>query len=188
MKGIIKDAIILFVITLVAGVLLGIVHDVTLEPIAQAKANAAAATYKTVLPEATSFEESDAYLSAIEECNADSQLQTFGKNVSVNKVITAQKDGEAIGYVIVAQAKGYGGAVEIAAGINNDGIIQGLGFLTISETPGLGMRAKEPEFTAQFVGMEDPSQMQAISGATYTSKAVSGGLQAAKYFFENYTE
>ncbi|MFR4511612.1 MAG: hypothetical protein ACLT4E_06085 [Clostridium sp.] len=36
MKGILKDAAILFVITLVAGLCLGAVHEVTLDPIAKA--------------------------------------------------------------------------------------------------------------------------------------------------------
>ena len=46
MKGILKDAAILFVITLVAGLCLGAVHEVTLDPIAKAQEAAATKTYK----------------------------------------------------------------------------------------------------------------------------------------------
>ena len=52
MKGIMKDAFLLFVITLVAGACLGAVHEVTLEPIAKAQLAANTATYKEVFPEA----------------------------------------------------------------------------------------------------------------------------------------
>ena len=54
MKGIMKDAFLLFVITLVAGACLGAVHEVTLEPIAKAQLAANTATYKEVFPEAAS--------------------------------------------------------------------------------------------------------------------------------------
>lgn len=59
MKGIMKDAFLLFVITLVAGACLGAVHEVTLEPIAKAQLAANTATYKEVFPEAASFEQTD---------------------------------------------------------------------------------------------------------------------------------
>ena len=59
MKGIMKDASILFAITLIAGVCLGAVHEVTKAPIAAAQLAAATATYKEVYPDAASFEETD---------------------------------------------------------------------------------------------------------------------------------
>ena len=55
MKGILKDAAILFVITLIAGLCLGAVHEVTLDPIAKAQLAAATKTYKEVFPEAAKF-------------------------------------------------------------------------------------------------------------------------------------
>ena len=48
MKGIVKDAMMLFLITLIAGALLGAVHEVTLEDIAKAQQEAANATYREV--------------------------------------------------------------------------------------------------------------------------------------------
>ena len=69
--------------------------------------------------------------------------------------------------------------------------------MSISETPGLGMKAEEPEFKGQFTGKQaqtlevtktapsSDNQIQAISGATYTSKAVTGAANAAIYFVEN---
>ena len=185
---IIRDAIILFAITLIAGLLLGMVHEITLDPIAKAKADSAAKTYREVMSDADSFEAADELTQAAAECNADPEIQKFGRNVTVDDALYARnKDGEIIGFIVISSSKGYGGPVETAAGIKNDGTITGLGFISINETPGLGMKAKEPSFIAQFSGMKDTSQLQAISGATSTSKAVRGAVDAAKYFFDNYT-
>ena len=56
MKKIVKDALVLFAITLVAGILLGVVYQITLDPIAKANENAKEKAYKAVLSEADSFE------------------------------------------------------------------------------------------------------------------------------------
>lgn len=92
---------------------------------------------------------------------------------------------------------GYNGLVQISAGITAEGTLTGIGFLSISETPGLGMKASEPEFKGQFTGKaaqtlevtktapSADNQIQAISGATYTSNAVTGAANAAIYFVEN---
>ena len=178
MKGILKDAAILFVITLVAGLCLGAVHEVTLDPIAKAQEAAATKTYKEVFPEAAKFEQTD---------------------VSVDDAQVAEaEDGSVLGYLITASStEGYNGLVQISVGITSEGNLTGLGFLSISETPGLGMKAKEPDFKDQFNGMKAQklevtktdatadNQVQAISGATYTSKAVTGATNAAIYFVEN---
>ena len=186
---IIRDAIILFVITLIAGLLLGAVHEITLDPIAKAKADSAAKTYKQIMPDAVNFEGTDELSEAVRACSKDPAIQEFGRNVTVDDALYAKDaSGTVIGYIVISSSKGYGGQVQTAAGITNDGTITGLGYLNINETPGLGMKAKEPFFTDQFRGMTDVSRMQAISGATSTSKAVRGAVMAAKYFFENYTE
>ena len=193
MKGILKDAAILFVITLVAGLCLGAVHEVTLDPIAKAQEAAATKTYKEVFPEAAKFEQTDE-LTAADEILA----QGFG-NVSVDDAQVAEaEDGSVLGYLITASStEGYNGLVQISVGITSEGNLTGLGFLSISETPGLGMKAKEPDFKDQFNGMKAQklevtktdatadNQVQAISGATYTSKAVTGATNAAIYFVEN---
>ena len=187
MKKIVKDALILFAITLIAGVLLGFVHELTKEPIAKAQADAANATYRAIFAEADSFEESPDLTEVAVACTADETLQAFGSNVSVNNILYAKDEsGEDIGYVIISSAKGYGGPVKIAVGVNADGVITGLGFITINETPGLGMKAKDDSFTSQFAGMTDPDTMDAVSGATYTTKAVRAGVKAALYCLENY--
>ena len=198
MKGILKDAAILFVITLVAGLCLGAVHEVTLDPIAKAQEAAATKTYKEVFPEAAKFEQTDELTAAVAASADEILAQGFG-NVSVDDAQVAEaEDGSVLGYLITASStEGYNGLVQISVGITSEGNLTGLGFLSISETPGLGMKAKEPDFKDQFNGMKAQklevtktdatadNQVQAISGATYTSKAVTGATNAAIYFVEN---
>ena len=145
MKGIMKDAFLLFVITLVAGACLGAVHEVTLEPIAKAQLAANTATYKEVFPEAASFEQTDELKAAVEAGAAQIAEQGFG-NVSIDAAQEAlAEDGTLLGYLITASSNdGYNGLVQISAGITAEGTLTGIGFLSISETPGLGMKASEP--------------------------------------------
>ena len=85
--------------------------------------------------------------------------------------------------------------------MDNDNKLLGLGFLSISETAGLGMKAKDPEFKNQFTGKDasgeiariktgtaDDTQFNALSGATYTSSAVGNALNAALKFLHEYAE
>ena len=187
MKGILKDAAILFVITLIAGFCLGAVHEVTLEPIANAQLAAATKTYKEVFPEAAKFEQTDELTAAVAASADEILAQGFG-NVSVDDAQVAEaEDGSVLGYLITASStEGYNGLVQISVGITSEGNLTGL-----------GMKAKEPDFKDQFNGMKAQklevtktdatadNQVQAISGATYTSKAVTGATNAAIYFVEN---
>ena len=115
MKGIMKDASILFAITLIAGVCLGAVHEVTKAPIAAAQLAAATATYKEVYPDAASFEETDDLKAAVEACAADVSAQGFG-NVSVDGAQEAlDASGNVIGYLITSTSNdGYNGKVQIS--------------------------------------------------------------------------
>jgi electron transport complex protein RnfG len=89
-----------------------------------------------------------------------------------------------------SSGKGFGGDVGLIVGVDleTDKIV-GVGVTTHSETPGVGSRAKsEPGFTGQFAGMaadqpfkvkNDGGQIDAISGATITSRAVASGVTEA---------
>ena len=100
--GFMKDAVILFVITLVSGCLLGGVYQVTKEPIAQATIAANNKAYKAVFNEAETFESDDALTAAIEGCNADLAGMDFG-GVAVENVLKAvDGSGNELGYVITS--------------------------------------------------------------------------------------
>ena len=198
MSKIIKDTVILFAITLVAGFCLGAVHDITLEPIAAAQEAAATATYQEVYPDAASFAVNEELTGAIETSAEEIAGQGYG-SVTVDSVQEAlDASGSVIGYLITStSAESYGGDVQIAVGITSEGTITGIGFLSISDTPGLGMKASEPEFKDQYSGKPAAAfevvktaptadnQIQAISGATITSSAVTNAVNAAVYFVQN---
>lgn len=198
-SGFMKDAFILFAITLISGLALGGVYEVTKEPIEQATIAANNATYQSVLPEASSFEEDTSLASSIETCNTELAGMDFG-NVGVDSVLIAKdSSGAEAGYVINTHSNdSYGGPVEISVGFNAEGSISSIGFLAIDDTPGLGLKAKEPAFKDQYVGKNadaltvtksgnaGETEINSISGATITSSATTNAVNAALYFLHNY--
>jgi len=84
------------------------------------------------------------------------------------------KDGKFLGTAFKAQGKGYSSAIETMVGMNKDGIITAIKILNQNETPGLGARVAEPEFTGQFKNknLQNLNEVNAITGATISSKAV----------------
>ena len=193
--GFMKDAAILFGITLVSGCLLGGVYQVTKEPIAQATIAANNKAYKAVFNEAETFESDETLTAAIEGCNADLAGMDFG-GVEVENVLKAvDASGNELGFVITSLSNdSYGGVVKLSVGLKEDGTITGIEFLEINDTPGLGLKAKEPAFKDQFTGKNaqslsvtksgnaDDTQINAISGATITSKAITKALNASVKF------
>lgn len=196
-SGFMKDAFTLFAITLISGVALGAVYEVTKEPIAQATIAANNATYKEVFAEADSFEElTDIDITAI---NAELAGGEFG-NVGLTSVLAAKDAaGTDLGYVVNSYSNdSYGGKVSISVGLKDGGSITSIGFLEINDTPGLGLKAKEPAFKDQYIGKAaeklsvvkgggaGDAEINAISGATISSNAVTNAVNAALYFNQNY--
>jgi electron transport complex protein RnfG len=196
--GFMKDAFILFAITLVAGFLLGCVYQITLKPIEKATIAANVASYKAVFPEASDFLSEDTLTAAIEGCNNDLTTKDFG-NVGVDKVLKAvDASGGVLGYVITSHSDdSYGGTVKLSVGLKDDGTVTGVEFLEISDTPGLGLKAKEPAFKDQYNGKNaealtvtksgnaGDTEINAISGATITSRATTNAVNAALYYVHN---
>lgn len=201
MNKIVKDALILFAITLVAGVLLGFVYDITKDPIAAQNEKAKQEAYKEVMADADSFEalSGDAYSEANITATFAAALQADAENYTadeITEVVAGVKDGKVIGLVVtVVAGDGYGGDIKFSVGVGADGTYLGTSILSISETAGLGMRVKtSPDFLAQFksantdkfVLVKDGSgaaaedeKIDAISGSTVTSKAVLRGVNSA---------
>jgi len=103
--------------------------------------------------------------------------------------------GQPRGVALESSGKGYGGDVGLMVGLDVvDSKILGVGVTTMSETPGLGARAKtDPKFAAQYKGRkltepvkvtQDGGPINAISGATITSRAVSSGVADALALYE----
>lgn len=192
-----KDAIILFVITLLAGLGLGLVYEVTKNPIAEANAKAKQEAYQRVYPDAKEFAADE----AIEKKVKDSAhfLSNNGLDGAVisEVLIANDESGNAIGYVVSFVAKeGYGGDISLSMGMTNEGEITGLEVLSASETAGLGANCTKADFKDQFKGKNvdaieytkdgatAENQIDAISGATITTKAVTKGVNAAISFLK----
>ena len=92
-----------------------------------------------------------------------------------------------VGYTVSLSEAGYGGNINMMIGVTKDGKVSGISIIEMSETPGLGDNAKNPEFTDMFKGLEKQDmaltsaggKVQALSGATVTSKAVTAGVKRA---------
>jgi len=99
------------------------------------------------------------------------------------------KNGETVGYIFPEEAKGYGGTIYMTVGIGTNGKVTGVEITELSETAGLGMNAKNDWFRDQFKGRSGEigvaknnpgeNQIQALTGATITSKAVTSGVNKA---------
>ncbi|MDR1548748.1 MAG: RnfABCDGE type electron transport complex subunit G [Hungatella sp.] len=193
--GFMKDALILFVITLISGFLLGGAYEITKEPIEKATEAANLAAYKKVFPEAADFTSDEKMEAAVEACNTELLSRDFGKVSVDNAFLAVDGSGNALGHVITAHSDdSYSGVVQISVGIKEDGTINGIEFLAISDTPGLGLKSKEPAFKDQYAGKNKESltvtksgnagdgEINAISGATITSSAVTNAVNAALYY------
>lgn len=191
MKEMMKNALILFAITVVAGGILGAVYEITKEPIQKAEEKAMMEAYQEVFAEAASFDEI-----TLEE--SDTTLVDAGHvGTDMNSVLEAKDDnGSLLGYVmVVTNHEGYSGDIQMAVGIAVDGTTKGISILAISETPGLGMEA-DPVLKPQFAGKKveqfeytktaaaSEHQIDAISGATKTTNAVTNGVNAALCYFQ----
>lgn len=192
MNKIIKNTAILTAITLIAGFLLGLVYEVTKTPIAQTQEAAKREAWLQVFPEAS---EDDFEAVDVDQKVADQVIKDLGIKGSIDEVCSV-KGGEA-GYVITAtDGEGYGGDIQITVGITADGTISGVAFLSISETAGLGMKATDSSFYSQYVGKQtdkfyvskdggEGEPIDAISGASFTSRAVTGAVNAALAYFHS---
>ena len=184
-KRIVHDALILTAFTLVLGFILALVQGITAEPIDKANKAAAQKAYQAVFSDAKSFEKYD-----YDADEADKLVSDIETALDSNK--------ETLGYVITVTAKdGSQGSITFSVGIKNDGTVNGYSITSISETPGLGMKAEEADFYKQFenkkvdkfdVVKTTPSkddEIEAITGSTITSKAMANGCNAAITYFQN---
>ncbi|MCI8845049.1 MAG: FMN-binding protein [Lachnospiraceae bacterium] len=193
----IGDALILFAITLIAGLVLGTVYQVTKEPIAVQKEKAKQEACMEVFQDAVSFEETEVLAAdGVSQAMPGGWAEQGFDSVDIGAVMAAKDAGGAtLGYVItVNDHEGYGGDIEFMMGVRNDGSLNGISLLSIAETAGLGMRAEEvlkPQFvnknaeSFEYVksGAMGDNQIEAISGATITTHAVTNGVNAGLYYF-----
>ena len=193
MNKIVHDALILTAFTLVLGLILGVVYNITLPAITAANEATTKAAYQAVFEDAGEFADVDGFDSAA----ATEVVTAEGYSDTIDNVVEAKDaSGATLGYVITVTAKdGSQGSITFSVGIQNDGTVNGYSITSISETPGLGMKAQEEEFYSQFEGKNvekfevtktgeaGDNMINAITGSTITSKAMANGCNAALVYF-----
>ncbi len=191
----IKDAIMLFLITLISGLALSYVYEITKAPIEEQQALKKQKANQAVFVDASSFETDAELMSKA----ADTDLTTLNADFDgiiieeINKALDS--NGEVLGYnVTVTTKQSYDDSLTLVFGYSNEGTIKGIAFISLTETAGLGMKAKEPKFLDQFlnknvtqfivtkVGATSEDQIDAISGATITTEAVANAVNAGVGF------
>lgn len=195
----IKDAIILCLITLVLGAVLAGVYAVTKDPIDKAQAEANNEACASVVKEGDTVKDADsAMLQKVTDFLKKTDLSNAATTDEANALISHVEVSEvhpteAGGYVYLATAtKGYGGGIGFALGVDAQGTITGIAITSQAETAGLGANCEDEAWQASFKGKVQPanpadnmysktgeseSQVQALSGATVTSKAITNAVK-----------
>lgn len=183
MKDIIKMGLILLLFTAVSATILGVTNELT-EPIIEARLHEEnVAAIAALLPDADEFK-------LVED------EKVIERNLVV-EVYEGSVAGEVVGYTVKTNPNGYGGRVEVLVGISKDGKIVGVKIGTQTETPGLGTKITNPEYLNQYMnkgteqefittkgGETGDEYINAITGATVSSEAVTDGVNVARSLFE----
>lgn len=200
----VKDAMALFIITIVAGLLLGAVYTITKDPIAAAEEKTTNEAYEAVY-EGAEFKSNEKMEKKVEEIAGRIESGEFDDpahsftDVSLMEAKAAYVDGVQTGFVVKVSAKGYGGPVVIVVAVANDNEIIGINIVDNSnETPGLGQNSSKEDWYSQYVGInvmnvkggwievtksgdgsKEDGRIDAITGATITSNAVTRAVNMA---------
>ena len=177
MRDMLKMIIVLTVLCLASGGLLAAIQTSTKEQIAN---------------QVLTFVKGPAISSILTDAENDPITDRFElKDGEINRIFfVGVVEGEPRVITLETFGKGYGGNVGLMVGIDvQDKVLKGVGVTTHAETPGMGARAKsDPGFVAQYAGLSidekiavtgDGGSINAISGATITSRATSNAATEA---------
>ncbi len=120
----------------------------------------------------------------------DLMKQVEDKYPLVTHVFDAYKNDKMMARGIETAPRGYGGFIDMVVGVGINGEVLGVSIINQNETPGLGATISQKEFLVQFKGKDTSSPMEisrdvdAISGATRSSKAVTSGVKEALEAFK----
>ena len=168
MKENVKPPVVLTIICVIAAILLVFAHELTKENIAEQKALS--------------------FSSSVELLFGKTDITLLDDNFGNNAVqaIAVTPDGKTAVQVV---ADGYSkGGINILVGIDKDGAVSGIEFVSLDETPGLGSKVRDDAaFREQFYGASQPDvQLDAVTGATFSSKGMKSAVDAAlKVYTEN---
>jgi H+/Na+-translocating ferredoxin:NAD+ oxidoreductase subunit G len=176
-----KDVFILVLITVIAGACLSFVYISTAERIAEVRRMELQAAIKKVLP-------------FLQESYEEIEMNLDGKKIPVYIV---EENGALRGAAIrMVTSQGYGGDIVFLMGVDVAGEITGFYLLEHKETPGLGTKAASEKFWGQFIGKsasnfsfkvkKDKGDVEAITAATITSRAITHAMAKGLDLFRQY--
>lgn len=175
-KYILKLTGILLAITVIVAALLGFVNLLTEERIAANTAEKARVAMETVLP-------AERYTAL--------SLTEAQKQAGISEAYLA---GDA-GYVVRLSKNGFGGAIDLMVGVKADGTVSGVSIISHAETASLGANCTREDFRSQFTGKSGPlavrkdgGEIDALTGATVTTRAVTEAVNAALDFVKEVQE
>lgn len=166
---------ILFLITSICVGILSAVNQITAPIIAANEIKSEEVAMKALITDAESFD----YIEDLE-------------NDEIKKLCIAKKGDETVGYVLRMEPNGYGGPIKMLIGMDTEGKVKGISILEHSETPGFGANAEKDSFKSQFINRQTPlavskstpkeDEVQAITGATITSTAITSAVNTASEY------
>lgn len=164
--GMAQLVIILFAISAITALLLGLVNMLTAPAIA-----------------ANAEKKNNLAMAAVLPADSYTKVEYTGDDANI---IAINKAGDA-GYVVQVECPGsFNGGLQAMVGVANDGTVTGVEIVKTGETSGLGANAGKPVFKDQFVGQggslsvtKDGGSIAPITGATITSRAVCAGVNSA---------
>ena len=180
MKDIIKLGVILFLITGICTGLLGGIYQVT----------------KPIIEENNAKTQMDAMGALLTD--AEDFVKVEGVNEeNIAEIYVAKQNSNQIGYVAKMTPVGYGGTIELLVAFDYEYIVKGITILSHAETPGFGANAEKPTFKDQFQDKKAPlvvtkmtpgeNEIQAITGATITSSAITDAVNVAASYIEGHS-
>lgn len=186
LKEVLVPTVALFLIASICTAILAYTNSITLTKIKENEEKTKIETRLLVCPDAKSFGE-------------DKSVNIDGVDYFYNEALS--ESGDVVGYAITTFDKGYGGTVSVMVGTDKDGKITGVQTLELSETAGLGMNAKKEDFRNQYKDKSGPfivnkdnankeegkDEIQALTGATITSRAVTNAVNKAVKIYKTVT-
>ena len=188
MSDMLKVGYKLFIITVIAALGLSLTNLATAGAIEEQKIKAANEARQAVLSGSESFEQME----------LDNTHSGEGTSIYIDEVYAGKSGDSIVGYTFRILSKGYGGDIEINVGIDTEGKIGAIQIGAHSETPGLGAKIADDKFIGQYKGKtadkalelvkgsaSGEAQVEAISGATVSSRAVTEGINKAIEYYNN---
>ncbi|NLS44441.1 MAG: RnfABCDGE type electron transport complex subunit G [Firmicutes bacterium] len=190
MREVLRLGFVLLVVCAIGGAVLAFVDGITSDRIAAQAAIRLQKALEDVLPGAAEFQDAEELL---QEVKAEASKEGRPGLTVIDKMYLGYFQDECTGLVFTCSPPGYGGPIETVVGVSLKGEISGVSVIRHAETPGLGSNITNPEFQMRFIGIskgtevkvrEDGGQIDAITGATISSRAIADAVNGALLMFE----